>query len=85
MVNDQVGQNWGPFLLTCFIGIALAVLGILPPATQGLDTPADQFSSARAMKDVRIIEILETRALRHSAGDTRGISDAQLKHFGVTQ
>jgi hypothetical protein len=48
-------RNWGFLLITVFIGIALALLAITPPTPKGLDTPADQFSSGRAMKDVRII------------------------------
>lgn len=48
-------QKWGALLITIVISIVLAILAITPPAPLGLDTPADQFSSARAMKDVVII------------------------------
>jgi hypothetical protein len=55
LTGQNMLQKWGLFLTTLFIGMALAILAILPPTVKGLDTPADQFSSARAMKDVRII------------------------------
>lgn len=48
-------RKWGPLLLTVFLGLALAFIAINPPSPKGLDTPADQFSSARAMTDVRVI------------------------------
>ncbi len=48
-------RKWVSFLLTVLIGLCLAWIAIMPPAPNGKDTPADKFSSARAMEDVRII------------------------------
>lgn len=48
-------KKWGLLLTAVLISLVFAILAITPPAPQGLDTPADQFSSARAMKDVAII------------------------------
>ena len=48
-------RNWGLFLFTLAIAIILAVMASTPPGAQGPDTPSDEFSSARAMVDVRII------------------------------
>ncbi len=48
-------KNWLALLTAVFIGLSLAVISIVPPSPQGLDTPDDQFSSARAMVDVRMI------------------------------
>ena len=48
-------RKWGLLGITLLISIVLAIMAVTPPAPKGLDTPADQFSSARAMKDVAII------------------------------
>ncbi|MEP3889949.1 MAG: M20/M25/M40 family metallo-hydrolase [Hellea sp.] len=48
-------KKWGLLLLTLLISIVFAIMAVTPPAPKDLDTPADQFSSARAMKDVAII------------------------------
>lgn len=48
-------QKWGALLITIMISIVLAAISITPPAPMGLGTSVDQFSSARAMKDVVII------------------------------
>jgi len=48
-------KKWGPFFLTLIISITLAIMASTPPTPKDLNTPADQFSSARAMKDVTII------------------------------
>ncbi|RZV42041.1 MAG: M20/M25/M40 family metallo-hydrolase, partial [Acidimicrobiales bacterium] len=43
------------FFAVLVIGIILAIVAILPPTPLSEDAPADQFSSGRAMQDVRII------------------------------
>lgn len=48
-------RAWGPFLFSILLGIALAVIAILPPAPKSADAPDAEFSAARAMEDVRII------------------------------
>lgn len=48
-------KKWAPLVLSLTIAVILAVLAITPPAPKGIDTHADEFSSGRAMKDVRII------------------------------
>ena len=48
-------KSWAPCLVAITIAFILAFMAITPPSPKGLDTPADKFSSARAMKDVRII------------------------------
>lgn len=48
-------KNWGLFLTAIIGAIILAVLGAVPPSPKSADAPADQFSSARAMADIRII------------------------------
>lgn len=58
-------RKWILSLTALLIGFVLAVLAIVPPAPKGLDAPLDQFSSARAMKDVHIIA-----AKPHPTGST---------------
>ncbi len=48
-------QKWGLFWITLIGTILLALAAAVPPSPKGLDTPLDEFSSARAMTDVRII------------------------------
>lgn len=48
-------HKWAPLITSLLIAIVLAFLAVTPPAPKALDTPANQFSSARAMEDVRII------------------------------
>lgn len=48
-------KNWGLFLFSLLAAIILAVIAAKPPAPTGMNHPSDQFSSARAMEDVRII------------------------------
>lgn len=48
-------RKWGGLFLTLILAVMLAVLASTPPQPQSADSPADQFSSARAMNDVRII------------------------------
>ena len=48
-------RAWGPFLFSIILGVALAVIAILPPAPKSADAPTAEFSAARAMEDVRII------------------------------
>ena len=48
-------RKWGLFLFTLAVGLFLAVQASVPPAPNGADAPLDQFSSARAMTDVRVI------------------------------
>ncbi len=50
-----MGKNWGLLLFSVLAAIIFAVLAATPPAPVGMDQAADQFSSARAMQDVRII------------------------------
>lgn len=56
-------RNWGPFLFSILLGVALAVIAIVPPSPKSAEAPADVFSAARAMEDVRIIA-----AKPHSTG-----------------
>lgn len=46
---------WGPFLFSLLLGIALAVIAILPPSPKAVNAPDAEFSAERAMADVRII------------------------------
>lgn len=48
-------KTWGVCVITVALAIFFAVLSAVPLASQGVDTPADQFASARAMEDVRAI------------------------------
>ena len=48
-------RSWAPCLIAVKLAFILAFMAITPPSPKDLDTPADQFSSARAMEDVRII------------------------------
>jgi len=48
-------RNWIPLFTALFIGIALTIFAITPPAPTGPDIPEDQFSSSRALEDIRII------------------------------
>lgn len=48
-------RKWGYLIAALLASAVLAILASTPPSPNGLDTPADQFSSARAMEDVRII------------------------------
>lgn len=48
-------RKWGLLILSLLIALALAIAAILPPAPLITDAPANQFSAARAMEDVRII------------------------------
>jgi len=48
-------RNWAPLVIALLMAVIFAVMGVNPPAPKDLNTPANQFSSARAMTDVRII------------------------------
>ena len=48
-------RKHGPLIIALLLGIGLAGLAISPPAPQDLETSPVQFSSARAMEDIRII------------------------------
>ncbi|MGB0905927.1 MAG: M20/M25/M40 family metallo-hydrolase [Maricaulaceae bacterium] len=48
-------RKWGCLGAVLLGAIILAVMATTPPAPRGMDTPAGEFSSARAMEDVRII------------------------------
>lgn len=48
-------NRWPLFLLTLAAGLLWAVLRIQPPAALPATAPADQFSAARAMADVRVL------------------------------
>lgn len=48
-------RNWGPFLFSIVLGVALAVISILPPSPKSADVSPAEFSAARAMEDIRII------------------------------
>ena len=48
-------RAWGPFLFSLILGIALAFIAISPPSPQSADAAITEFSSGRAMEDVRII------------------------------
>lgn len=51
----MMANKWGPFFLSLFVGVVLAILTILPPSPKGLDAPENQFSAERAMEDIRVI------------------------------
>lgn len=48
-------KRWPLFILTLAVALAWAVLAIQVPAPVDSDAPAGQFSSARAMADVRVL------------------------------
>ena len=48
-------KKWLPLFITLALAILLAGFALTPPSPKNLQTPQDAFSSARAMKDVRII------------------------------
>jgi len=48
-------HKWGPLLIALGLAVMFAIMSVMPPKPQGLNTTLDQFSSARAMIDVRII------------------------------
>ncbi|WP_439547450.1 M20/M25/M40 family metallo-hydrolase [Sandarakinorhabdus sp.] len=48
-------NRWPLFLLTLLAGLAWAALRIQVPAPLAADAPANQFSAARAMADVRVL------------------------------
>lgn len=48
-------NKWRCCFIVLIASLILAILGSTPPSSKSLDTPADQFASARAMKDVHII------------------------------
>ncbi len=48
-------RAWGPFLFSLVLGLVFAAISILPPAPKSTDAPTREFSSARAMEDIRII------------------------------
>lgn len=47
--------KWGHLLVILILGVVLLGLSVTPPSPKGLNTPLDQFSSARAMKDIHVI------------------------------
>ncbi len=48
-------NRWPLFVLTLLAGLIWAAFRIQPPAPLPADAPADQFSAARAMADVRVL------------------------------
>jgi hypothetical protein len=48
-------NRWALFIATLAAGLLWAVIRIQPPAPLPADAPADQFSAARAMADVRVL------------------------------
>ena len=48
-------KNWFAFVCTFIAGVFLAILAITPPSPVGSDYDKVDFSSARAMEDVRVI------------------------------
>jgi len=48
-------KKWATLFVSLLIGVWLAIVAISPPSPEAIDIAANQFSSARAMKDVRII------------------------------
>ncbi len=48
-------RRWGALLAALALGVLLAFIAVTPPSPRGMDTPLDQFSSARAMVDIRVI------------------------------
>jgi len=54
-IRDIMLHKWGLFGLTLIAGLILAILAVTPPSPQGAGIAADQFSSGRAMADVKII------------------------------
>ena len=48
-------KQWSSLFAAIILGCFFAFLATMPPAPRGIDTPDTQFSSARAMEDVRII------------------------------
>jgi len=51
----NVIRKWSLFFISLFAGVLLAILASTPPPPDGLTAPLDEFSSGRAMKDVRVI------------------------------
>ena len=70
-------RNWGYFFITLLVGIVLAVLAIVPPASQSPDIAEDKFSSGRAMADVKIIA-----AKPHPTGSAE---NAKVRDYLVTR
>ena len=48
-------KAWGGFAAALLLGLVLAILATTPPAPRGADTPATEFSAARAMQTVTAI------------------------------
>ncbi|MES2860827.1 MAG: M20/M25/M40 family metallo-hydrolase [Pseudomonadota bacterium] len=48
-------MRWGLFLGSLLLALLIGVWALQVPAPRGPQTPADQFSAARAMQDVRVI------------------------------
>lgn len=76
-------KKWAPLFIALFIGIALAILAITPPSPQSEDTAADKFSSARAMKDVRIIAAAPHPTGSEENAKVRAYLQNRLKELGT--
>lgn len=72
-------KKWLSLFITLALAIVLALFAITPPPPKNLETPQIEFSSARAMKDVRIIA-----AEPHPTGseENRKVRDYLAKRLG---
>jgi len=76
-------RKWGLLLLTLFISLIFAFIAITPPSPKGVDTATDKFSSARAMKDVRIIAAVPHPTGSEANAKVREYLDHRLTALGL--
>lgn len=76
-------KKWGHLLIILILGCVLTGLAITPPLPKGLDTPADQFSSARAMIDVRVIASKPHPTGSEENANVRSYLENRLKKLGM--
>ena len=78
-----MARTWGLFLTTVLIGLVLAIIAIIPPATKSASAPSDIFSSGRAMKDVRIIAAKPHPTGSPENAEVRGYLQERLTQLGM--
>lgn len=77
-------NRWALFLATLAAGLLWAVIRIQPPAPLPADAPADQFSAARAMADVRVLAREPHPTGSAASAAVLGHLEARLAALGFT-
>lgn len=76
-------RKWAPFIFVILFAAMFAAIGVNPPAPKNLNTAANQFSSARAMKDVRIIAAKPHPTGSEENADIRAYLSRRLTELGA--